>query len=136
MFSIKDERLKQTRKLLGGTPLAREKMRIITATKDGAVLGHSRFKIIDELQPSAARDLVMDTLLDETFGTAAVALVDDAGGCERRVAPLVSLFVEPAERRNRIGEALFRAMLREARRCGYDYALLTHQVACSRSGGR
>ena len=40
------------------------------------------------------------------------------------VAPLVSLFVEPAERRYGIGDALFRAMLRESRRCGYKFALL------------
>jgi N-acetylglutamate synthase-like GNAT family acetyltransferase len=70
----------------------------------------------------------MNVLLENTFGPSGeLAFVDRLSNGSRRVGPLVSLFVEPSERGNGLGEALFRAMMRESRVSGNDFALLVHQ---------
>jgi len=126
IFTITYKKLPKIRVPPGCPPAPRESMGIIVATRDGIELGRSQFKRINSESTLSVQDSDMETLLDDTFGSDAVAaLVAEGGG--KRVAPLVSLFVEPAERRNDVGDALFRAMLRESRACGNDYALLVHQ---------
>ena len=126
VFTITYKKLPKVRVPPGCPPAPRESMGIIVATRDGIELGRSQFKRIESKSAHNIIDSDMEALLDDTFGPDAVAsLVAEGGG--KRVAPLVSLFVEPAERRNHVGDALFRAMLRESRACGNDYALLVHQ---------
>jgi GNAT superfamily N-acetyltransferase len=126
VFSITYEKLPKIRVPPGFPPAPRESMGIIVGSRDGVELGRSQFKRIDDAAGRTMQDPAMEALLDDTFGPDLVAAgVADGGG--KRVSPLVSLFVEPAERRNRVGDALFRAMLRESRACGNDYALLVHQ---------
>ena len=111
--------------------IQKEIMKVIVArrVRDGYELGRSQFKVIGE-PLEAARDDIMKTVLDDIFGAENVAVhvraSSDNNGrlVEISVAPLVSLFVEPSERRHGLGDALFRAMLRESRISGYNFALL------------